>query len=587
MRTHTKIICTIGPPVDSLEKIIELISAGMDVARLNFSHGTHDTHKETIAKLKKAREITKQPLAIMLDTKGPEIRVHKVKNKSISVDTKQKISLIKDDPTNDDEIQMHPFSVSETIEKGNKILFNDGFVSSKVIEKSENKVIVEIENKGSISEGNSINIPHVSLNLPALTEDDIEDLKFGCSNDIDIVAASFIRSPEHVLSIKQLLSQEGKPDIPVIAKIENSEGIDKFDYILDVADGIMVARGDLGVEVDLSVIPKLQKSILKKCHEKYKPVIIATQMLESMINNPRPTRAEVSDVANAIYESATCVMLSGETAKGKYPIETVRIMKNVIKKTEEDFDYQEFMAKHKGNKVNDTSSSVALAAVKCSYNTEAKAIFIYSSSGFTARLLSRWRPDKAIIVLTTNMNTYHQLSFLWGVIPVHTLKCKDENEAFSIMSKFALENKLVSFGDLIVMTAGTPFGRKGSTNLLIVDSIGHVLVRGKGGFGEKAEGRIAILHSPEGADAELLKNRIVVMVKCDESYYPILKNVSGIILQNDYSDLKAEEKAEKFAKDNNIPIITGADNANTLLKEGERVIIDPSNCYIYPEKPSK
>ena len=325
MTIHTKIICTIGPSVNTLQKMIELIEAGMNVARLNFSHGTHSEHLQAIDNLKEARRRLKVPLAIMLDTKGPEIRIGKIKDGQLFLSSGHHWRLVREPVEGDAEkVNITPASVLDQVKEGTVILFDDGYISSHVIEITTDGVLVEIQNGGIIRSGKGVNIPNESLNLPAITETDIADIRFGCKHDIDIVAASFVRSPDHVLTIKKLLAEEKKSDILIVAKIENREGVQNFDSIVQVADGIMIARGDLGVEVPLSQVPKLQKMMIRKCYLAGKPAVTATQMLESMINNPRPTRAEASDVANAIYDSTSAVMLSGETAIGKYPLEAVQ-----------------------------------------------------------------------------------------------------------------------------------------------------------------------------------------------------------------------------------------------------------------------
>ncbi|MBU6446214.1 MAG: pyruvate kinase, partial [Verrucomicrobia bacterium] len=324
MRTRTKIVCTIGPAVCSYEKILELIDAGMNVARLNFSHGTHEEHLRTIHFLQKARAEKGVPLAIMLDTHGPKIRVGKLPNDAIRLKPGDRLTLVEKESLKQNEVPIHPIEIIEALSVGMRLLFDDGYITTEVIEKGERRAVLEVKNPGELKSGKGVNIPGAHIPLPALTDSDIDDIKFGCEHDIDYIAASFIRSAHHILTIKQLLSQEGKPEIQVIAKIESTQGVDNFDSIVQVADGIMVARGDLGVEVDLALVPKLQKMMIRKCYQACKPVVTATQMLESMIHNPRPTRAEVSDVANAIYDGTSLVMLSGETAVGKYPIETVQ-----------------------------------------------------------------------------------------------------------------------------------------------------------------------------------------------------------------------------------------------------------------------
>ncbi len=583
MNRRTKIICTIGPATNSLEKIKELINVGMNVARLNFSHGTHEEHLKVIEFIKKARDECNKPIAIMLDTKGPEIRVGVLKN-DLNIKARQKYKLVQDAKA-DDEIPINPFSVLQGLKESQKILFDDGYISSKIVSRHENEIIIEFQNDGILKSRKGVNIPNAKLPLPAVTEQDVIDLKFGCKHQIDIVAASFIRSAEHILTIKQILEDEGQPEIMVIAKIESSEGVDNFDEIVDVADGIMIARGDLGVEVDLSLVPKLQKIMVAKCSEAYKPVVIATQMLESMINNPRPTRAEVSDVANAIYDSASCVMLSGETAAGKYPIETVIQMKQIIEQAEQDFDYKNFFYKQAHTEREDVSTSVAIATVKTAYNSNAKAIFALTSSGFTARLLTRLRPEIPVIVLTKKDRKYHQMAFNWGLIPVCSENWKTEFDAFKILSHFAIQNDYLTFGDLIVLISTYPFGAKGSTNMMMVESIGNVLVRGYKGFGRKVKGKITKVLFIGRKETEDIKGKIIILRACNEKYLDLMKASNGVILQNSKLDAFSESFAMSAAQKYDIPLITRANNAIDILEEDEEVFLDPQKALIY--KPSE
>lgn len=337
MTTRTKIICTIGPSCESVDVIMSMMEAGMSIARLNFSHGTHEEHLKKIIALREAREKMQRPLAIMLDTKGPEIRIGKLLEGKIQAESGKRLILVKTPKASSpEEIPINPPYILDKLEIGATVLFDDGYVISTVTEKTEDGVAIVVSNKGMISSGKGVNIPGAHLDMPAVTEQDVEDLKFGCREDIDIVAASFIRSAEQLLQIKKILADEGRQDIQIIAKIENAEGVQNFDGIVQIADGIMIARGDLGVEVPLSEVPKLQKMMIRKCYLAGKPSVIATQMLESMIHNPRPTRAEASDVANAIYDSTSCVMLSGETAVGKYPVEVVQTMRDIVQQAETD-----------------------------------------------------------------------------------------------------------------------------------------------------------------------------------------------------------------------------------------------------------
>jgi len=475
MRIRTKIICTIGPSVSSYEKIVELIEAGMSVARLNFSHGTHEDHLKVIQHLKRAREQLQKPIAIMLDTHGPKIRVGKLPGDALALKAKQRVRLVGKEGGKTDEIPVHPIEIVDALSVGMTVLFDDGYLVAKVVEKGKREAVLEIQNAGTLKSGKGVNVPGAEIPLPALTPGDIEDLKFGCKQDIDLVAASFIRSAEHVLAIQEILAQEGKSNILVIAKIESTQGVDHFDSIAQAADGIMVARGDLGVEVDLALVPKLQKMMIRKCYQACKPVITATQMLESMITNPRPTRAEVSDVANAIYDSTSAVMLSGETAVGKYPIETVERMRSIIQEAESDFNYYEFFEKNSLRDAHDVSSAVSVAAVKTAYCINAKAIFAFTASGQTARLVSRLRPSMPIIAVTPDKKTYQQLAFNWGIVPVLCEGCTNSKEAFATATRFAISLGLVSLGDLVVVTAGVPFGKKGTTNMMLVESVGDDL----------------------------------------------------------------------------------------------------------------
>lgn len=577
MDVSTKIICSIGPACDSMERILALIDAGMNVARINFSHGDYSQHKKIIDNLKKARERERKPLAIMLDTKGPEIRVFKVSGDRVAVKKGDRFKIV-EKFSKEGDIQIDPFIATESLKKGMSLLFNDGYIASRVID-SDKDIAIEILNDGEIKSGNGVNIPDCSLPLPALTEKDREDIRFGCQNGCDIIAASFIRSVEHILEIRKLLFEE-KSDMMLIAKIESSEGIKNFESILRSADGIMVARGDLGVEIDLSLIPKLQKMMIKRSNFYNKPVIIATQMLESMIKYPRPTRAEVSDIANAIYDSASSLMLSGETAIGRYPIESTKHMRDVIEKTEADFDNLRFFKERTDKDNFDVSQSLAIAAVETAYSSKARCFFVYTSSGFTAKILSSFRPKVPIIALTTKRKTYNQLSLIWGVVPVYTESCKDASEAFDIMSKVCLEKGIISFGDFVVVTAGVPFGRKGSTNMMILDSVGHILVRGVSGNEGEARGEIVIVGS-EDVKREALNGKIVVFSSFLEENVSLIRNAKAMILQNEIGDISSKKIATDACLQLKIPLLVDANNATTLLSDGDRVVVDAESGLVY------
>ena len=582
MIRRTKIICTIGPSLDTYEKIVCLLQAGMDVARINFSHGDRETQQQQIDFLKEARRELGVPLAIMVDTRGLEIRLGQMKDSQISFCKGDKLVLTTE-PTvgNKERVMISPKCVLDGLAKNTRILFADGFISSHVVETRPNEAVVEIENDGIVRSRAGVNIPGITLDLPGVTEQDIEDLRFACEQDVDVVAASFIRTPKEVITIKKLLEEGGCPEALVIAKVENREAVENFDSILQVADGMMIARGDLGVEISLSQIPKLQKAMIRKCYLAGKPSVIATQMLESMILNPRPTRAEVSDVANAIYDSASAVMLSGETAVGKYPLEAVEVMHSIIREAEGDFDYHAFFREHSTLRYNDVPSAVTLATVKTGYSTNAKAIFAFTSSGATARLLSRMRPKMPILAMTSIEKTYHQMAFIWGVIPFCCLSGSLAS-AFPKMCDWALEKELVSYGDLVVVSAGTTFGVSGTTNMMIVESIGEVLVRGHGGVGQQVYGNVKILLAPQGdVEPYHCRGKVLVIPRCDTSYLPFMEEAEAVVLQNQIEDTLSEISAKEAAERLNKPLIVRADGALATLREGQLVTVDPGKALVY------
>lgn len=580
----TKIVCTIGPSTDGYEQIFNLVKAGMNVARINFSHGSKEQHQLTIKNLREVRKDLNVPLAIMLDTKGPEIRIGKIPNDEIIVNTGDRLKICRSVecvPTKLIQFSILPSKALDNIDIGNRILFNDGYVSSRVVEIEHDGLIIEIENSGTLNSGKGVNVPGVPLNLPDLTNQDLEDIKFGCHEEIDLIAASFIRSAENIIKIKKILKELGKEQIGIIAKIECQEALDNFDSILQVSDGIMIARGDLGVEVPLSQVPKLQKMMIKKCYLAGKPAITATQMLESMIKQPRPTRAEVSDVANAIYDRTSAVMLSGETAVGKYPIESVNVMNRVIEVSEKDHDYRRFFYKESEKLYNDVPGAVAFSSVNTAYSANAKAIFVFTSTGYTPKLVSRLRSEIPVIALTNNRHVYHQLSLNWGIIPIFHEKFETLPEAFKICSDYALEQGIVNLGDIVVLTAGSPFGVSGTTNMMIVESIGDVLVRGSQGIGDLVYARASIVLSPEDEKQYTIKDHILVISRCDDSYLPLLKESKGVILQNYIGDIDSEKYVLLVAKTLNIPAIVRADGACSILKEGQLITLDPKKAIVY------
>ena len=571
-------ICTIGPAVSSLENITQLILNGMDVARLNFSHGTHETHKAVIETVKEARAKCGRPVAIMLDTKGPEVRTGHVAGDGIHVKAGSRLTLVKEAVEGTSSmISVRPPEVLDHLYVGTQVLIDNGYLQAKVVERTPSGVEIQFENSGVILSSKGVNIPGASMPLPAVTEQDVADLQFGCEEGVDLIAASFIRSAENVHDIKRLLARFKRPDILVLAKIESAEGVRNFDTIVRAADGIMIARGDLGVEVPLSYVPRLQKMMTKKCNLLGKPVVTATQMLESMMNNPRPTRAEVSDVANAIYDGTSTVMLSGETAVGNYPQETVKMMHNIIGETEQDFDYPAFFSMHSSMTYQDVPSAITLAGVKTAYSLDAKALFTFSHSGATARLLSRLKPKMPIVALTPEATTYHQLALCWGVTPVLCDKaCNTLDEAFRYVSRWSQDVGIVSYGDLVVLIAGFPFWVRGTSNTILVDSIGDVLLRGSRGLGERVQGPVTFV---SGGSGQIAAGSILVFTSFDTKQECLLSEALGVILAR--SDSASEALLLEACQRERKPVIIGVDHPFEILREQQIVTLDPPKWIVY------
>lgn len=581
MMRRTKIVCTLGPATASYEKIKELACAGMNVARLNFSHGSLDQKLQLINHIKKVREELQVPLAILLDTKGPEIRLGEIANMEVSKGSR--IRLVKKIEKEKD-IPVVPAFILDQFLPGMEVLFDDGYVVGRAILVGDGFVEVEIQNTGVIKSQKGVNLPGQVLNLPDMTEQDIRDIEFGCDQDIEMIAASFINHPRQVLAIKDLLERKGKSHIMVISKIESREGVKNFDEILEVSDGIMVARGDLGVEIFVGLVPPLQKKMIRACNLRSKIVITATQMLESMINNPTPTRAEASDVANAIYDATSAVMLSGETAVGKYPIETVQIMHKIICEAEKDFDYINYFQNDRTVELQNIPTAMARAAVHTSYSTYASAIIACSRGGHTVRRLSRFRPSALIIVVTPSYVTYHQTSIMWGTC-AYIEQSIDPIEGFNEISCFALQKGWVNYGDMVVLTNGKPYGVSFTTNTLMVRSIGEVLVKGTPmpttDVIDPVVGEVSFLFTHVENDVENYDGKVVVAVKIDEKDLPRLEKAKGVILQNHPIDKESKVHLNTLYKSLKVPYIYNADGATFLLAKGQKVRLHPTTGLVF------
>jgi pyruvate kinase len=472
MNRRTKIICTLGPATDSLTVLRALIAGGLDCARLNFSHGEPEDHARRIEMLRKAAEDVNRPIAILADLPGPKIRVGNIENGPIRLRRGEEFTLTLREVSGDaKEVHLPAHEVFRSVKAGNALFLDDGIIELKVIEVSPSEIRTRVVDGGELSSHKGLALPGVPLDMPSLTAEDHAALDFIAQHDIDWVAASFVRSAEDVRAVRRVLEEKGKP-LPIIAKIEKHEAVDCLEAVLEEADGLMVARGDLGVERPIYQVPVLQKQIIARCNYAGKPVITATQMLDSMIRNPRPTRAEVSDVANAVLDGTDCVMLSGETAVGKYPIETVRMMRQILLQAESSLTYKTLdwsSVSHTGDNVTD---AISQATCDIAEELNVAAILTATSSGFTARMVSRHRPLTPIIGVTSSPRAYHTLALSWGVLPVLTPAVHNTDETLTSAVQTALDHQVVKPGDLVVITAGVPTGIAGNTNLLKVHRVG-------------------------------------------------------------------------------------------------------------------
>ena len=468
---RTKIVCTLGPASEKEETLRELIKSGLNVCRMNFSHGSHEEHKGRIDLVKKVREELGQPTAILLDTKGPEIRTGQFDMPEVLLEEGQTFTItMKDVMGNKEMCTVSYKGLAKDVVPGNTILIDDGLVGLTVKEVNGDDIVCVVENSGIVKNHKGVNVPGVKVNLPAITEKDRSDIEFGIEQGIDFIAASFVRKVSDVLAIREILEENNATDIKIISKIENQEGVDNLDEIIAVSDGIMVARGDLGVEIPTEEIPVVQKLMIKKCNEAGKPVITATQMLDSMMRNPRPTRAEVTDVANAIYDGTDAIMLSGETAAGKYPVEAVKIMATIAKRTEETVDYNKNL-RNKALASTNVTDAISYATCTTAINLDAKAILTSTSSGHTARMVSKFRPSCPIVATTSNERVMRQLSLTWGVLPTLSTDGTNTDEVIANSMNAAKENNFVEENDLVVITAGVPVATSGTTNLIKVETI--------------------------------------------------------------------------------------------------------------------
>ncbi|MBW4821015.1 MAG: pyruvate kinase [Staphylococcus sp.] len=575
----TKIVCTIGPASESEEMLEKLMNAGMNVARLNFSHGSHEEHKARIDTIRKVTKRLNKTIGLLLDTKGPEIRTHNMKDGLIVLEKGKEVIVSMN------EVEGTPEKFSVTYENlindvniGSYILLDDGLVELQVkeINKDKGEVKCDILNTGELKNKKGVNLPGVKVNLPGITDKDADDIRFGIKENVDFIAASFVRRPSDVLDIRQILEEE-KAEITIFPKIENQEGIDNIEEILEVSDGLMVARGDMGVEIPPESVPMVQKDLIRKCNKLGKPVITATQMLDSMQRNPRATRAEASDVANAIYDGTDAVMLSGETAAGQYPEEAVKTMRNIAVSAEAAQDYKKLLSDR--TKLVETSlvNAIGVSVAHTALNLNVKAIVAATESGSTARTISKYRPHSDIIAVTPSEKTARQCAIVWGVNPVVKEGRKTTDALLNNAVATAVETGRVSNGDLIIITAGVPTGEKGTTNMMKIHLVGDEIAKGQGVGRGSVVGHAIVADSASDLEGKDLSDKVIITNSVDETLVPYVEKAIGLITEeNGITSPSAIIGLEK-----GIPTVVGVEQATKEIKNDMLVTLDASQGKVF------
>lgn len=574
----TKIVCTLGPATDDENVLRQLMLEGMSVARMNFSHGSHEEQKKRLDMVKKLRKELGLPVAALLDTKGPEIRIGDIEGGKVELKKGQTFVLTTEDIVGNAEIVSITYKqLYKDVKPGDSILIDDGLIGMEVQKIDGEEVVCQVKNGGFISNHKGVNVPGVELKMPFVSQKDYEDIVFAAEQDYDFIAASFTRTADDILEIRKILEEKGGQYIHIIAKIENMQGVENCEEILRVADGIMIARGDMGVEIPLEEVPVIQKKLIRMALKASKPVITATQMLDSMIKNPRPTRAETSDVANAIYQGTGAIMLSGETAAGAYPVEAVRTMARIAERTEKDIDYSREFKPRRLAERPDVTNAISHATCTTAMDLNAAAIVAVTKSGRTVGRIAKYRPSCPIIGCATHSRVCRQLSLMWGVIPVEMQEEETADDLFDHAVKLTEDKGLISRGDLVVITAGVPLGLSGTTNMLKVQVAGNTLLTGRGCNALKASGNICVCNSADDLAENFRPGDIVVVSATNNDMMPQLKDAAGIITEQE--DRYSHAAIVGIALD--IPVITEAKNATRILKSGTFVTMDSEQGLVY------
>ena len=576
----TKIVCTIGPASESIEKLTQLMEAGMNVARLNFSHGDHEEHGARIKNIREASKQTGKNVAILLDTKGPEIRTHSMVNGIIELQSGSKsiISMTEVEGT-PEKFSVTYEGLIDDVQVGSKILLDDGLIGLEVekLDKENGEIHVNVLNTGILKNKKGVNVPGVSVKLPGITEKDANDILFGIEQNVDFIAASFVRRASDVLEIRQLLEKNNATQIHIIPKIENQEGVDNIDEILEVSDGLMVARGDLGVEIPAEEVPLVQKELIKKCNAFGKPVITATQMLDSMQRNPRPTRAEASDVANAIFDGTDAIMLSGETAAGNYPVESVQTMHNIASRAESALDHKKLLSSQSKNSEYTLTDAIGQSVAHTALNLDVNAIISATESGHTARMISKYRPKAPIVAVTANEHVVRRLALVWGVYPQLGQKTYSTDEMLDNAVEESLNSGLVSHGDLVVISAGVPIGESGTTNLMKIHVVGDIIAKAQGIGRKSAFGKVVTAKNAAEAIAKVTEGSILVTISSDKEMMPAIEKCSALVTEEGGLTCHAAVVGLSLG----IPVIVGVEDATQILKDGQEITVDAQSGVVY------
>lgn len=578
----TKIVSTLGPASNSVETIAKLIEAGANAFRFNFSHGNHEEQLSRMNMVREAIKLTGKDVAILLDTKGAEIRTTVQGTESGKIEFNigdiVRISMDGEHVGSKEKIAVTYPGLYDDVHVGGHVLFDDGLIDMKILEKDEanRELVAEVQNAGILGSRKGVNAPGVSISLPGITEKDAADIRFGLDNDINFIAASFVRKAQDVLEIREILEEKNMTHVQIFSKIESQEGIDNIDEILKVSDGIMVARGDMGVEIPAEMVPMVQKTIIKKCNAAGKAVITATQMLESMQHNPRPTRAEASDVANAVFDGTDATMLSGESANGQYPVEAVSTMARINMEAEKQ------LAKIGTYKIDnfdktDVTETIGMAVATAAKNLGVKTIVAATESGHTAKMISKYRPDADILAVTFDERTKRGLMLNWGVYPTVTEKPTTTDEMFELATKKAVELGFAKEGDLILITAGVPVGERGTTNVMKIQLIGSKLVEGQGVGSRSVVANAVVAKTAEEAIANAKDGMVLVVPTTDKEFMPAIEKASALVVED--GGLTSHAAVVGIAKD--LPVIVGAKGATSAVKDGEVVTVDSRRGIVY------